>query len=984
MYSGARTQAQTPPPANGLRFQTSCYGKPIPVVWGQARIAGNLIWYGDFNVLTVTQPSAGGGKGGPFGGGGKGGGGTSSYQYYAAIELGLCQGGASAGIDGVGTVWFNKQQTTLAALGMSLYTGTSTQTPWPYLTTNHPGQDLGYRREAYVAASGYRLTDVAEVPQHSFEIQGLRRFNVGGGIVDAHPADILTDGLTDSIFGASPGFTLASMVGDGGYQNYCTANGIFLSPELDAQIAAREFVTRLMQLTNSDVAWVDGGVGGALAVFPYGDQAITGNGVTFTPNLTPQYDLGDDDYLGASASEPPVKLTRTSPADAYNQVQVQFLDRSDQYAQSVAEAKDQPAIDNYGLRPMSTVDGSWIKQMAIASFVATLILNRQLYVRNEFKFRLPVKYMRLEAGDLVTLTDSNLGLNRQLVRLTKVTYARYDDLSIECEAEEVPVGAASSPAYGAQAGQGAQADYNVAPGNTVAGPIFEAPGYLTANGFEVWIPCAGGVNWGGCEVWASTDNSKFTYQGKLQGPSRFGVLTAPLASSLDPDTTDTCSVDLTSSRGALSSGTQADCDALNTRCLVDSEVISYQTATLTAQYKYNLTTRLRRGAYNTSIAAHSTNAPFVRLDNNVFRLPYDQKLIGSTIYIKLPAFNVYGNAKQDQSTLTSIAYTLVGPLGAPDNVTGFAVSQNGQVAVFQWNLLPAANISGYEIRYNPANALDPTNWGNATPLTQVTKGTQITTAKLPPGSWTCLVKAVDTSQKYSLKPASFNFTMQNANTIIQSARQDPDYLGTAVGYVRHPAGYLMPESTKQANQLTNAQLFQSFVPFPVSFCQYDSPEIDLGFDSTVRIHGDVTSRLGPGVSTGVASPALLMASRLSGGVYAGYQAWTVGNATCRYFKMRITEQPIAVGNAEVSAFNPTADNPIMATTLNAVTIAAGGTTVTFPSQYHIVPSVTATVVGTSGLTAVVSSITTTSCVVHVFNTSNTDVGGTVNLIISGV
>jgi len=68
-----------------LMVQSSTYGKAIPVVYGNARIAGNVIWSQPIqeHVTTSTQ-SSGGGKGG-------GGGGvettTTSYTYTASLAL---------------------------------------------------------------------------------------------------------------------------------------------------------------------------------------------------------------------------------------------------------------------------------------------------------------------------------------------------------------------------------------------------------------------------------------------------------------------------------------------------------------------------------------------------------------------------------------------------------------------------------------------------------------------------------------------------------------------------------------------------------------------------------------------------------------------------------------------------------------------------------------------------------------------------------
>ena len=74
----------------------------------------------------------------------------------------------------------------------------------------------------------------------------------------------------------------------------------------------------------------------------------------------------------------------------------------------------------------------------------------------------------------------------------------------------------------------------------------------------------------------------------MYGPSRMGALTAQLVTSADPDTTHTLAVDLTQSSGILNSGTQSDCDNFRTLCYVDGELISYEDATLTGSFKYDL------------------------------------------------------------------------------------------------------------------------------------------------------------------------------------------------------------------------------------------------------------------------------------------------------------------------------------------------------------------------------------------------------------
>src|SRR6185312_3167643 len=116
------------------------------------------------------------------------------------------------------------------------------------------------------------------------------------------------------------------------------------------------------------------------------------------------------------------------------------------------------------------------------------------------------------------------------------------------------------------------------------------------------------LDWGGCHVWLSPDNSNYVQLGKMYGPSRMGVLTAQVVSSADPDTTHTLAVDLTQSTGMLNSGTQADCDNFRTLCYVDGELISYEDATLTGPYRYDL------GAHGSAAAiTGATNASPIKI-----------------------------------------------------------------------------------------------------------------------------------------------------------------------------------------------------------------------------------------------------------------------------------------------------------------------------------------------------------------------------------
>ena len=767
--TGKGGTAQQAPLAAGLRVQTSTQGRPLPIGWGTNRLGGNLIWYGSFGQVDIKSLV---GKGGHGSGGKSGKGGQQQQQpnYKVAIAVGLCEGP----IVSVNKVWSGSAQFTSPAAvgisGFSTFVGDYAQGPWSYLTTNFPGQDLNYRGIAYMAGSLISLGSVPQLPQYSWEISFSFRFNPGGGIVDANPSDIINDALTNVDYGCNPAIALGSFTQ---YSNYCVASGLFMSPVLDAQETFASFIQKILDLTNSTCVWSAPGV---LNLIPYGDKSVTGNGATYTPALTPQYNLTDDDFI-VDQNSPPIQSTRTDPADAVNQMYIECVDRANDYNTAQIEWKDQGMIDRYGLHPESSVvQGRYFTLPAIAALSVQLMGRRKLYIRNTHKFRLPIQYSRLEAGDLVTLTEAQSGMVNQLVRLTVVDYGDADTESIDCEAEELPIGHAAPAAYGSTSSSGAVINYNASPGSVSTPTIFDAPEILTETGFEVWAAVAGtGSDWGGCQVWASTDNATYSQVGTTVGRSRYGVLSGAFALGTDPDTVNICPVDLTTSLGSLTSGTQNDADSNNTLCLVGTELITFQTATLTAANRYNLGAYLRRGVFNTPINAHSPAERFVRLDQGLFKLAYDPANVGKTIYLKFPSFNQYGGAVEDLASVPAYAFVIGGPIGAPDAPTGFAAQQQGAAINFSVNKVTSLYLDRIEIRFADPGELD---WNNGVPVCNILRGHTDTNATVPPGTWRFMARAFDRVGNPSKTWAVYDFTVSAEGfTTIVSTLSDPGWLG---------------------------------------------------------------------------------------------------------------------------------------------------------------------------------------------------------------
>jgi hypothetical protein len=155
----------------------------------------------------------------------------------------------------------------------------------------------------------------------------------------------------------------------------------------------------------------------------------------------------------------------------------------------------------------------------------------------------------------------------------------------------------------------------------------------------------------------SFDNTTYFYVGTIFGAARYGTLRSTFASHADPDDTNTLQLQLANTGLVLSSGTSTDEDTLVTLLYVDSEIMSYRTATLVGAGQYDLT-HMRRGKYGSTIASHATSSKWARIDGGIFRVPYDPGAIGKTVYFKLPSFNVYGQARESLASATAYSYAI--------------------------------------------------------------------------------------------------------------------------------------------------------------------------------------------------------------------------------------------------------------------------------------------------------------------------------------
>ena len=880
--SSPKPSAWQTPTLAGLQIQQSGYSQPVPIVYGTGRVSPTLMYYTDWKTIAHTTSQSTGGKGG-------GGGGSvtnTTYTYSATVCFMLAEGS----LPGVLRIWRNNvTYANPAAVGFTIFNGTYPQAPWGYLTSAHPTEALGYSGSAYAAFANYDLGSNGSLGNHLFEVEGA----IPGNGSDANPADVINDFLNNQHYGVlavypNAWYPTTFLARPAALGSWCANNGIYISPVVDTQRAAHDWITDWLTIANAVGFWSEG----MLKIMPYGMVA------------PPVYNLTDDDFI-VTGTEDPVIVTRKRRSDAYNDVSVEYLDRANEYTPTPARVTDQSAIETYGVRSKPTVTLHAICLPALAQQVAQNILMRELYILNTFQFKLSQQFCLLEPMDVVTITDSMLGLNQTPVLITTIEEDAGGLLTITAEEYNAAFysGGVNSTV---QARSGYIPNLGTAPTIMSSATLFLAPPAATASGNEIWMAVSNlDPVYAGTQIYLSYDDVTYQSIGVIYGSTTSGVITtnlgeAPSAAPGVLDTGNTLSVDLRASNGALASVNQATLLTYGTLSLVGNEFIAWRDATLTATSQYMLDTLLRGLYYSADQGTAPPGARFIMCDATLFRYPYDPALQGKTLYFKFVAFNAGAVAVQDIAQVPAVAFTVGGQLSVPPAPSGLTIAQSGMTVNFSWI---GSSMTGarYELRYVPqGNAAE---WDDgmliATSITQISYAS----SQVVPGAWVFLLAAQDSGGNYST-PTVLDFTVTNTQTVQIALDCAPEWHGTLSGMVEHWTGKIIPQGQNPTvDDVWDTFDAQVSNPFPI--CAFESGQtLDLGSVKTVRAWAAFSGTLP--IPGGVSQPQLWINTSLDGVTYTGYSQWSNGTVTARFIKVK-TIIDTSIGTPCLSEFNVTLD-----------------------------------------------------------------------------
>lgn len=468
-------------------------------------------------------------------------------------------------------------------------------------------------------------------------------------------------------------------------RNYCMAYNIFISGSLDSQQPAAGVLETLCEVANCAAVYD----GTSLDFIPYCEVSSYGNGTSYQAPTAggPLFSFTRDDLLPQEKLVPLIaKVARAK--NNFNSLQIGFKDARAQFNDDFVIISDSMDITTQGPLPGSQRDYSYITCSETALNVGWAILRRELtsVERVEYTFILPGFWSSiLTPMDLVTVFDQTMsGTGYPIpVRIKTLTLDKKMKLTVTAEpfvyGASVPIPPA---AVGGAVVVNQPPNGSTDPGNVNDPVIFEAvPGIATSP--QIWILISGaGTYWGGAIVWLSTDGgTNYVQIGTVSSRSPQGfVSTSTYPNHTDPDNTDTLHVDLTESTGVLTSVTSAQQNLfLPSLCYLEGggtvivngqvltipyELIAFQTATLTAANKYDLTQPIRRGVFGTPTAAHTAGSKFASLVNNIlFKMNLPNTYIGTTLHFKFTSFNLTGGNLQTLGDATDYTFTPTGQVG---------------------------------------------------------------------------------------------------------------------------------------------------------------------------------------------------------------------------------------------------------------------------------------------------------------------------------
>ena len=440
-----------------FRFPTATQGRKVPLVWGTNLLEGpNVVWYGDLRQEAIVEKF----KTGLFSSESA----VTGYRYRIGFQVALCRGE----IDAVKRLWIGKRLafdgTATSTIDVNLpadealqkqgfeatvdvYLGSTSQSVNDYLAgfqdagagTNRTPRYTGtsylvFRERGATAANseGAYVGNATSIDPIKIEVVRMPGIFSGQGAgedavgVDANPVNVIYEILTNQEWGF--GFPAADIdVGVG--SSFLSAADTMItevngfSMVLDREISASDLLGELQRQIDG-VVFLDHRTGKWKIKLARADYTIGS-----VPQFTEDNVKKIEDF------------TRGSWQDTTNQIDVQFLNRANDYTEDFARAQDMgnaliqgggTVATSQAISAQSNYPG--VKTAALANNLAWRDLRTQSYPLARASFVVDRTFWDLTIGDVIAWTDSTYGFTQLPMRITRIDYGSLTSNEIKIEA----------------------------------------------------------------------------------------------------------------------------------------------------------------------------------------------------------------------------------------------------------------------------------------------------------------------------------------------------------------------------------------------------------------------------------------------------------------------------------------------------------------------------------------------------------------------
>jgi len=354
-----------------------------------------------------------------------------------------------------------------------------------------------------------------------------------------------------------------------------------------------------------------------------------------------------------------------------------------------------------------------------------------------------------------------------------------------------------------------------------------------------------------------------------------------------------------------------------------------QTLTLT---RYRLLVKEDSGAYEF--------VKYVSYLDTTFSLPITAE-VGKSYTVKLQTENERHTLSDGAESNT---ITIVGKDVAPSAVSGFTVVQEGNNLRFKWNAITDADLFGYKISSGAVFA-------TSIPVTEdYLGGIEYIETAATNGTKTFWIVAVDNSGNVST-PVSYSIDVEGLTTNIAFDSSAIDMINDITDRNNIAIEYIPVSgfNSRTIPSFTNDTLQQWDDTTDLDGVAWDFPVLSAAADFTTEPFD-----LG-GVTTGKIE--LTMGTVLTGSVdfvieintadtldaWNGWQVFTTGNYTCRYYKFKVSFTPTDVNTGKLNVYSLSTVFDVIdkvETGIVTITNASTGLAVTYTTPFEVAPSIT--------------------------------------------